>query len=98
MRFEWQGALKDLYSQYTSVKLQHQISDMRTGFDGIAYWYEHFEKAGKQKTAPIILESRFVFFCSLDTIQLVLFSECAICRNFWYPLSIYFSLIGIWTE
>jgi hypothetical protein len=36
MRFEWQGALKDLRSQYTSVELQHRISDMRAGFDETA--------------------------------------------------------------
>jgi hypothetical protein len=36
MRFAWQGALKDLRSQYTSVELQHKISDMRTGFDETA--------------------------------------------------------------
>ncbi|MFZ5909937.1 MAG: DUF2281 domain-containing protein [Chloroflexota bacterium] len=33
MRSAWQGALKDLRSQYTSVELQHKISDMRAGFD-----------------------------------------------------------------
>ena len=27
--FEWAGALKDLRDQYTSVELQHQISDWR---------------------------------------------------------------------
>jgi hypothetical protein len=36
MRFAWQGALKDLRSQYTSVELQHRISDMRAGFDETA--------------------------------------------------------------
>jgi hypothetical protein len=36
MRFAWQGALKDLRSQYTSVELQHRISDIRAGFDETA--------------------------------------------------------------
>jgi len=27
--FEWAGALKDLRDQYTSVELQHRISDWR---------------------------------------------------------------------
>lgn len=27
MRFEWQGALKEMRGQYTSVELQHRISD-----------------------------------------------------------------------
>ena len=36
MRFTWQGALKDLRSQYTSVELQHRISDIRAGFDETA--------------------------------------------------------------
>ena len=27
--FDWAGALKDLRDQYTSVELQHQISDWR---------------------------------------------------------------------
>ncbi|MEW5830969.1 MAG: DUF2281 domain-containing protein [Chloroflexota bacterium] len=29
MQFGWQGALKDLRTQYTSVELQHRISEMR---------------------------------------------------------------------
>jgi len=33
MRFEWQGALKDMREQYTSVALQHHISDERMGQD-----------------------------------------------------------------
>lgn len=33
MRFEWQGALKDMRGKYTSVELQHHISDMRAGKD-----------------------------------------------------------------
>ena len=33
MRFDWQGALKDLRGQYTSVELQHHISDIRAGKD-----------------------------------------------------------------
>ena len=33
MRFEWQGALKEMRGQYTSVELQHQISDARAGQD-----------------------------------------------------------------
>lgn len=28
-RFEWAGALKDLRDQYTSVELQHKISEWR---------------------------------------------------------------------
>lgn len=36
MRFAWQGALKDLRPQYTSVELQHRISDIRAGFDETA--------------------------------------------------------------
>lgn len=28
---KWSGALKDMSSQYTSVQLQHQISDWRAG-------------------------------------------------------------------
>jgi hypothetical protein len=27
MKFQWEGALKDLRRQYTSVQLQHQIAD-----------------------------------------------------------------------
>ena len=33
MRFEWQGALKEMRGQYTSVELQHHISDVRVGQD-----------------------------------------------------------------
>ena len=33
MRFEWQGALKDMRTQYTSVQLQHRIAEMRAGQD-----------------------------------------------------------------
>ena len=29
-KFDWAGALKDLRDQYTSVELQHKISDWRT--------------------------------------------------------------------
>ena len=29
MQFRWEGALKDMRQQYTSVELQHQISDWR---------------------------------------------------------------------
>jgi hypothetical protein len=36
MRFEWQGTLKDMRTQYTSVELQHRISDMRAGKDETA--------------------------------------------------------------
>jgi len=36
MKFQWEGALKDLRSQYTSVQLQHQISDLRGGYEGSA--------------------------------------------------------------
>jgi len=30
-RFEWAGALKDLRNQYSSVELQHKISECRIG-------------------------------------------------------------------
>jgi len=30
-RFDWSGSLKDLKSQYTSVQLQHKISEWRIG-------------------------------------------------------------------
>ena len=30
-RFNWAGALKDLRDQYTSVELQHKISEWRIG-------------------------------------------------------------------
>ena len=30
-RFDWSGALKDLRDQYTSVELQHKISEWRIG-------------------------------------------------------------------
>ena len=33
MKFQWEGALKDLRDQYTSVQLQHQISDWRGGYN-----------------------------------------------------------------
>ena len=33
MRFEWQGALKEMREKYTSVELQHRISDARVGQD-----------------------------------------------------------------
>ena len=33
MKFQWEGALKDLRAHYTSVQLQHQISDWRGGYD-----------------------------------------------------------------
>ncbi len=33
MKFQWEGALKDLRGQYTSVQLQHQISDWRGGYN-----------------------------------------------------------------
>ena len=29
MKFQWEGALKDLRGQYTSVQLQHQVADWR---------------------------------------------------------------------
>ncbi len=29
--FEWAGALKDLRDQYTSVELQHQVTEWRLG-------------------------------------------------------------------
>ncbi len=30
--FEWAGALKDLRQQYTSVDLQHRLSEWRIGY------------------------------------------------------------------
>jgi len=30
-RFDWAGALKDLHDQYTSVELQHRITEWRIG-------------------------------------------------------------------
>jgi hypothetical protein len=33
MKFQWEGALKDLRGQYTSVQLQHQIADWRGGYN-----------------------------------------------------------------
>ena len=33
MKFRWEGALMDLRGHYTSVQLQHQISDLRGGYD-----------------------------------------------------------------
>ena len=33
MKFQWEGALKDLRGQYTSVQLQHQIADLRGGYN-----------------------------------------------------------------
>ena len=30
-KFEWAGALKDLRNRYTSVELQHKISEWRIG-------------------------------------------------------------------
>lgn len=32
MKFQWEGALKDLGGQYTSVQLQHQIAELRGGY------------------------------------------------------------------
>lgn len=32
MKFQWEGVLKDLSRQYTSVQLQHQITDLRGGY------------------------------------------------------------------
>jgi len=29
IKFQWEGALKDLRGRYTSVQLQHQIADWR---------------------------------------------------------------------
>ena len=29
--FDWEGALKDFRLRYTSVELQHKVSDWRTG-------------------------------------------------------------------
>lgn len=31
LKFDWAGALKDLRGQYTSVELQHKISEWRIG-------------------------------------------------------------------
>ncbi len=36
MKFPWEGALKDLRGQYTSVQLQHQIAEARGGYEGSA--------------------------------------------------------------
>jgi len=33
MKFQWEGVLKDLRGQYTSVQLQHQIADLRGGYN-----------------------------------------------------------------
>lgn len=33
MKFQWAGVLKDLGNQYTSVQLQHQIAELRGGYD-----------------------------------------------------------------
>ena len=33
MKFQWEGALKDLREQYTSVQLQHQVADWRGGYN-----------------------------------------------------------------
>jgi len=30
-KFDWAGALKDMRSEYTSVELQHKISELRIG-------------------------------------------------------------------
>lgn len=30
-KFNWAGAMKDLRSEYTSVELQHKISELRIG-------------------------------------------------------------------
>ncbi len=30
MRFEWEGALKEMRQQFTSVEIQHQIADWRS--------------------------------------------------------------------
>ena len=32
MKFQWEGALKDMRAQYTSVQLQHQIAELRGGY------------------------------------------------------------------
>jgi len=32
-RFDWEGALRDLKGQYTSVQLQHKIGEWRIGYD-----------------------------------------------------------------
>jgi hypothetical protein len=33
MKFQWEGALKDLRGQYTSVELQHKIAELRGGYN-----------------------------------------------------------------
>ena len=33
MKFQWEGVLRDLRRQYTSVQLQHQIADWRGGYN-----------------------------------------------------------------
>ena len=30
-KFDWEGALKDLKTRYTSVELQHKVSEWRSG-------------------------------------------------------------------
>ncbi len=32
MSFRWEGALKELRGQYTSVQLQHQVAESRGGY------------------------------------------------------------------
>ncbi len=34
--FEWAGALKDLRQQYTSVDLQHRLSEWRIGYQHLS--------------------------------------------------------------
>lgn len=33
MKFQWEGVMKDLRGQYTSVQLQHQIAELRGGYN-----------------------------------------------------------------
>ncbi|MCC7189048.1 MAG: DUF2281 domain-containing protein [Anaerolineales bacterium] len=33
MKFQWEGVLKDLNGQYTSVQLQHKIAELRGGYN-----------------------------------------------------------------
>ncbi len=32
MEFKWEGSLRDMRGQYTSVQLQHQIAELRGGY------------------------------------------------------------------
>jgi len=40
-RFDWAGALKELRDQYTSVELQHKISEWRIGGNEAPHRHQH---------------------------------------------------------